>query len=97
MTATRIHTSLGSVSAVENQVLCVPRVSSGLDPYLPVLATYMQSTILPENHVLIQVDRFGFSANNVTYQALGESPHFRCVAYTQLYRNVTHYSSTKVL
>ncbi|THH32433.1 hypothetical protein EUX98_g1786 [Antrodiella citrinella] len=34
-------------------------------------------TSLPENSVLIRVHRFGFSANNITYQALGETPNFR--------------------
>ncbi|KAJ7312985.1 hypothetical protein DFH08DRAFT_896371 [Mycena albidolilacea] len=32
---------------------------------------------LPPNSILIKVDRFGFSANNITYQALGEQSHFR--------------------
>ncbi|KAJ7843050.1 hypothetical protein B0H14DRAFT_2779253 [Mycena olivaceomarginata] len=32
---------------------------------------------LPPNSILIKVDRFGFSANNITYQALGEQAHFR--------------------
>jgi len=31
---------------------------------------------IPLNHVLLKVDRFGFSANNVTYGMLGEDPHF---------------------
>ncbi|KAF7312096.1 hypothetical protein MIND_00221900 [Mycena indigotica] len=32
---------------------------------------------LPPNHVLLKVERFGFSANNITYEALGEHSHFR--------------------
>ncbi|KAG6908002.1 hypothetical protein DXG01_006537 [Tephrocybe rancida] len=60
-----------------NLTLCVPRVSSGQDPHRPVLTTSEMPSQCPANHVLIKVDRFGFSANNVTYQALGEHPHFR--------------------
>ncbi|KAG5646345.1 hypothetical protein DXG03_003668 [Asterophora parasitica] len=60
-----------------NLTLCVPRASSGQDPHQPILASSQKPTHLPPNHVLIQVDRFGFSANNITYQALGEHPHFR--------------------
>ncbi|KAF5379077.1 hypothetical protein D9615_005976 [Tricholomella constricta] len=61
----------------ENLTLCVPRASSGQDPHQPVLASSQRPTQYPPNHVLIKVDRFGFSANNITYQALGEHPHFR--------------------
>ncbi|KIY49030.1 hypothetical protein FISHEDRAFT_73034 [Fistulina hepatica ATCC 64428] len=32
-----------------------------------------------ENHVLIRIDVFGFSTNNLTYQVLGEHPHFRYI------------------
>ena len=66
---------------LENFTLCSPRPSVNLkeaDPKNPIV---VRSTIdlaaVPENHVVIKVDRFGFSANNVTYQALGEHPHFR--------------------
>lgn len=60
-----------------NVTLCVPRASSGLDPSHPALAETPKPMSIPENHVLIRVDRFGFSANNITYQALGEAPNFR--------------------
>jgi hypothetical protein len=63
--------------ADDNLTLCSPRVSSGLDPNAPVLVRSPKPVQLPPNHVLLRVDRFGFSANNVTYQALGEIPHFR--------------------
>ncbi|KAJ2927166.1 hypothetical protein H1R20_g9952, partial [Candolleomyces eurysporus] len=66
---------------LENSTLCSPRPSVNIkeaDPKNPIV---VRSTIdlaaVPENHVVIKVDRFGFSANNVTYQALGEHPHFR--------------------
>ncbi|KAI0346376.1 hypothetical protein BDW22DRAFT_1323844 [Trametopsis cervina] len=61
---------------MQNLTLCVARPSSGLDPHTPLLVSHKMPPV-PENHVLIEVDRFGFSANNVTYQALGEAPHFR--------------------
>ncbi|EKM57956.1 uncharacterized protein PHACADRAFT_139428 [Phanerochaete carnosa HHB-10118-sp] len=62
---------------MENLTLCVSRPSSGQDPHKPVLVKSQLLAKLPENHVLIKIDRFGFSANNITYQALGEAPHFR--------------------
>ncbi|GJE99571.1 DUF2855 family protein [Phanerochaete sordida] len=62
---------------MENVTLCVPRPSSQQDPHKPVLARSQLPAKLEGNHVLIKVDKFGFSANNVTYQALGEAPHFR--------------------
>ncbi|KAG9313370.1 hypothetical protein JVU11DRAFT_5687 [Chiua virens] len=60
-----------------NLTICHPRLSSGKDANTAVLAKSIVPTALPANHVLIKVDRFGFSANNITYQALGEVPHFR--------------------
>ncbi|KDR79940.1 hypothetical protein GALMADRAFT_116466 [Galerina marginata CBS 339.88] len=60
-----------------NITLSSPRPSSGQDPHSPVIVVSQRPTECPQNHVLIKVDRFGFSANNVTYQALGEHPHFR--------------------
>ncbi|TFK46782.1 hypothetical protein OE88DRAFT_1667007 [Heliocybe sulcata] len=63
---------------MSNVTLCVPRPSSGLDPNVPVLvSSRILAEEVPENHVVIRVDRFGFSANNVTYQALGEEAHYR--------------------
>lgn len=62
---------------MENLTLCVPRASFKEDPHKPVLVRSQLSKKLEDNHVLIKVDKFGFSANNVTYQALGEAPHFR--------------------
>lgn len=60
-----------------NLTLCVARPSSSQDPHRPVLVWSQLLYNLPEHHVLIKVERFGFSANNVTYQALGEAPQFR--------------------
>jgi hypothetical protein len=61
-----------------NVSLCFERPSAHLaSPDKSVIATSSVPTDIPPNHVLIKVDRFGFSANNVTYQALGEQPHFR--------------------
>ena len=63
-----------------NQTLAVPRLSSCPQPEVAsVLVSHRNPQQLPPDHVLIHVDRFGFTANNVTYQALGEEPHFRCV------------------
>ncbi|KAG6873181.1 hypothetical protein C0995_001791 [Termitomyces sp. Mi166 len=61
----------------KNLTLCVPRASSGQDPHRPLLVKSPKPTTCPSNHVLLQIDQFGFSANNITYQALGEHPHFR--------------------
>jgi len=61
---------------MENLSLCVPRPSPA---HGPRLVRSPKPVHCPPNHVLIRVDRFGFSANNVTYQALGEHPHFRSV------------------
>ncbi|KAF9471784.1 hypothetical protein BDN70DRAFT_887735 [Pholiota conissans] len=65
------------VNGTLNITLCSPRSSSGQDPQKPVIAVSPIPAECPANHVLIKVDRFGFSANNITYQALGEQPHFR--------------------
>ncbi|KXN84064.1 hypothetical protein AN958_00514 [Leucoagaricus sp. SymC.cos] len=68
---------------LENVTLCSPRPSAfessaNETPTSPCLVTTtINSTILSSNHILIHIDYFGFSANNVTYQALGEHPHFR--------------------
>jgi hypothetical protein len=64
-----------------NLTICHPRLSSGQDSNTAVLAKSFVPAVLPANHVLIKVDRFGYSANNVTYQALGEVPHFRYVCF----------------
>ncbi|KAF5310656.1 hypothetical protein D9619_007951 [Psilocybe cf. subviscida] len=60
-----------------NATLCSPRQSSKLDPSTPALAFSVKPTSCPTDHIVIKVDRFGFSANNITYQALGEHPHLR--------------------
>ncbi len=65
--------------SLHNLTLCVPKASSGQDPLVPTLVESQVPIMLPENHVLLRVDKFGFSANNITYQALGEAPHFRSV------------------
>ncbi|KAG6834829.1 hypothetical protein H0H93_007109 [Arthromyces matolae] len=64
-------------TADDNLTLCVPRVSSGQDPHRPVLVKSKKPAHCPTNHVILKIDRFGFSANNITYQALAEHPHFR--------------------
>jgi hypothetical protein len=61
----------------QNITLVVPRPSSGQDPFNAVLAHSTIPKSLPVNHIVVRVDRFGFSSNNITYQALGEEPHFR--------------------
>ena len=65
----------------QNVTLCLPRPSSGGHTGSPTILTTPKPRELPQNHVLLRVDRFGFSANNITYQALGEHPHFRFVSY----------------
>ena len=65
-----------------NLTICHPRLSFGQDSNTAVLAKSLAPAVLPPNHVLVKVDRFGFSANNVTYQALGEVPHFRYVLFS---------------
>ena len=62
-----------------NITLSSPRPSSGQDPNAPIIAVSSKPVDCPPNHVLVKVDKFGFSANNITYQALGEHPHFRFV------------------
>jgi hypothetical protein len=69
----------------ENISLVVSRPSSGLDLKVPVLVAEKLPTSIPANYIVIKVDRFGFSTNNVTYQALGEHPHFRYVAILHCY------------
>ncbi|KAF9024262.1 hypothetical protein BDZ89DRAFT_1069231 [Hymenopellis radicata] len=61
----------------ENMTLCLPRPSSGRNTGSPRIVATQKPREMPQSHVLLRVDRFGFSANNVTYQALGEHPHFR--------------------
>ncbi|KAH7913306.1 hypothetical protein BJ138DRAFT_1146382 [Hygrophoropsis aurantiaca] len=68
-----------TISSDNILTLCHPRSSSGQNPNQAVIVSspaYLVDDI-PQDHVLIKVDRFGFSANNITYQALGEAPHFR--------------------
>jgi hypothetical protein len=47
----------------ENVTLCSPRHSAGLNPNEPFLLISDKPESLPPNHVLLEVDRFGFSAN----------------------------------
>ncbi|KAF9225735.1 hypothetical protein BS17DRAFT_777592 [Gyrodon lividus] len=65
------------MDTLANTTVCHPRLSSGQDANQAVLVKSLVPTTLPTDYVLIKVDRFGYSANNVTYQALGEVPHFR--------------------
>ncbi|KAJ7738327.1 hypothetical protein B0H16DRAFT_1424839 [Mycena metata] len=61
-----------------NLSLCFQRPSARLiSPDKAVIAASELPAQLPPNTIVIKVDRFGFSANNITYQALGEEPHFR--------------------
>ncbi|KAG8216908.1 hypothetical protein J3R82DRAFT_7181 [Butyriboletus roseoflavus] len=60
-----------------NLTICHPRLSSGQNSNTAILAKSLVPSVLPANHVLIKVDRFGYSANNLTYQALGEVPQLR--------------------
>ena len=46
-----------------NLTFCVPRSSSGQNPNQPVVVRTPKPKDLPSNHVLIKVDRFGFSTN----------------------------------
>ncbi|KAG1730806.1 uncharacterized protein EDB91DRAFT_1239013 [Suillus paluster] len=62
---------------MKNFILCHPRASSGQDPNQAIIVKCDIPQTIPIDHVLLEVDRFGFSANNVTYQALGETSHFR--------------------
>ena len=62
---------------MENIILCHPRASSGQNPNQGIVVKCDVPQTIPKDHVLLEVDRFGFSANNVTYQALGEASHFR--------------------
>ncbi|OAX41295.1 hypothetical protein K503DRAFT_712948 [Rhizopogon vinicolor AM-OR11-026] len=62
---------------MENFILCHPRSSSGQNPNRAIVVKCDVPQTIPRDHVLLEVDRFGFSANNITYQALGEAPHFR--------------------
>ncbi|KAI5120322.1 hypothetical protein M0805_000382 [Coniferiporia weirii] len=70
-----------------NLTLCVPRPSfvhaqgGSYDAREPVLVESDIPTTDKADHILICVDRFGFSMNNITYQALGEAPHFRYFEY----------------
>ncbi|KAJ3298148.1 hypothetical protein HK104_011141 [Borealophlyctis nickersoniae] len=68
-----------SQTTFENLSLLVKRNPNRAAPDLRNLLLG-SSTIpqnIPANHVLLRVDKFGFSANNVTYAALGEVPHYR--------------------
>ncbi|KDQ16757.1 hypothetical protein BOTBODRAFT_106597 [Botryobasidium botryosum FD-172 SS1] len=60
----------------KNVALVVPR--GGADKLsAPVIARWDVPAQLPPNHILLRVEKFGFSSNNVTYGALGESSHFK--------------------
>ncbi|KAJ7490727.1 hypothetical protein FB451DRAFT_1079496 [Mycena latifolia] len=70
---------MASPTTKTNLSLCFQRPSAHLKSRdkAVIAASSIPTTSLPPNHVLIKVDRFGFSANNITYQALGEQSHFR--------------------
>ncbi|KAG8999192.1 hypothetical protein FRB90_012136 [Tulasnella sp. 427] len=58
-----------------NSTLCVPRGGSKKLGKAVVVDSVIES--VPAQHVLIRVDKFGWSANNITYGILGEDAHFR--------------------
>ncbi|KAG8895741.1 hypothetical protein FRB99_000376 [Tulasnella sp. 403] len=58
----------------KNSTLCVPR---GGNLHEAVVVDSEITLPIPPEHVLVKVDKFGWSANNVTYGILGEDPHFR--------------------
>lgn len=57
--------------------MVVPRPSSGQDPLNALLIDSSIPATLPTHHIVVRIDRFAFSSNNITYQALGEIAHFR--------------------
>lgn len=68
------------MSTVTNITLCSPRPSTTKqgDSSSPIaVKSSLDLDAIPNHHIVIKVARFGFSANNITYQALGEHPHFR--------------------
>ncbi|KAJ7263140.1 hypothetical protein B0H12DRAFT_1012481 [Mycena haematopus] len=69
---------MNSNDLATNLSLCFQRPSARqVSQDTAVLAATPIPRHLPPNSVLVRVDRFGFSANNITYQALGEQAHFR--------------------
>lgn len=78
-----------NVQQMKNLILCHPRASSGQDPNQAIIVKCEVPQTIPNDHVLLEVDRFGFSANNVTYQALGEASHFRPVPFHNI-RHLTY-------
>ncbi|KAF7975365.1 hypothetical protein HWV62_9689 [Athelia sp. TMB] len=56
-----------TMATQENLTLCVPRASTGANPLEPVLVSSPKPSLsgagAPENHILIKVDRFGYSTN----------------------------------
>jgi hypothetical protein len=46
-----------------NFTLCVPRPSSGQNPEKSIIVRSSKPNDIPPYHILINVDRFGFSAN----------------------------------
>lgn len=75
-----LHTSLShflpfSHMPYYNSTLCVPRGGSKKLAKAVIVDSVIE-TVPPQN-VLIRVDKFGWSANNITYGVLGEDSHFR--------------------
>ncbi|KAJ4470876.1 hypothetical protein J3R30DRAFT_1132585 [Lentinula aciculospora] len=64
-----------------NTILCFPRTSSSSPSSssrsILVTNSIPTSEELQRGYILLQVDKLGWSTNNVTYQALGEHSHFR--------------------
>ncbi|KAF9528364.1 hypothetical protein CPB83DRAFT_813960 [Crepidotus variabilis] len=72
-----------SPSNEANVTLCSPRSSAGGDANSVIVVRSAKPSWIPTNHVLLRMDKFGFSANNITYQALGEHAHFRYFDFHQ--------------
>jgi hypothetical protein len=86
------------MAVVTNATLCSPRPSADESSKSPIIVnSSLDLEAIPANHIVIKVDRFGFSANNITYQALGEHPHFRCVSSPVDTSRVSHINTPQVL
>ncbi|KAF5383984.1 hypothetical protein D9757_006951 [Collybiopsis confluens] len=76
-----------------NLTLCSPRPSAKSSSGPVVVSSPVPSqSQLEKGQIVVRVDRFGWSANNVTYQALGEHPHFRYYDFHSVPSNSGHVS-----
>lgn len=60
-----------------NTHLCVRRGGVAGLAHPTLVDSELNSSDLQENQIVLRVETFGFSANNITYGLLGEHPHFR--------------------